>query len=130
MAWREGLLTTTMSTTGSSSWTHHRVRKKTAEELALPKLMALVTELCTMTVLKKGGHFQQLPLKKWVEVYVQKNAEVVKNVVQLMLAPKMTGRQCLEKPISSEFGLWQFRSYIVTCEESKGLYYFQKWSFL
>jgi len=95
-------------------------RKLPLEKLALgKKVQVKVTDKADWTrEITSNSCLSSQPLKKWVVVYVQKNADVVKNFVQLMLklAPKMGFP--VTQPAMAELANDRTETYVKTIRDS------------
>ena len=95
-------------------------RKLPLEKLVLgKKVQVKVTDKADWTrEITSNSCLSSQPLKKWVVVYVQKNAEVVKNFVQLMLklAPKMGFP--VTQPAMAELANDRTETYVKTIRDS------------
>ena len=95
-------------------------RKLPLEKLVLgKKVQVKVTDKADWTrEITSNSCLSSQPLKKWVVVYVQKNAEVVKNFVQLMLklAPKMGFP--VTQPAMAELANDKTETYVKTIRDS------------
>merc|ERR1719494_1283152 len=94
-------------------------RKLPPEKLALGKKVKVKDKADWAREVTTSSCLSSQPLKKWVVVYVQKNADVVKNFVQLMLklAPKM-GFQ-VAQPEMAELPNDRTETYVKTISNEK-----------